>query len=146
LPEVPVVATFGDVIRLLGYSLDTETVSPGETLHLTLYWESLASMAEDYTVFLHLLGGRNPATDGPVWAGHDGQPDGARYPTSTWRPGQIILDVHPVMVPQDTPTGDYQLEIGWYLLATMGRLPARDGSGARLPGDAVVLGSVTVEE
>jgi 4-amino-4-deoxy-L-arabinose transferase-like glycosyltransferase len=146
LPPVPVPATFGDAIRLLGYSVDPETVSPGENLVLTLYWESLAPVEDDYTVFVHLLGEHTPATNGPVSAGDDGQPDGGHYPTSSWRPGQIILDVHAMTVPPETPTGEYPLEAGVYLLATMGRLPASDGGGARLPGDAVLLGAIVVEE
>jgi hypothetical protein len=145
-PQVAATATFQDAIQLLGYSLDRETAVPGETLYLTLYWQSLVPLDENYTVFVHLLGAHNPSTEGPVWAGHDGQPDGGHYPTSTWRPGQIILDVHPVQVPVETPAGEYQLETGMYLLATMSRLPATDGSGVRLPGDAVLLGAIAIEE
>jgi 4-amino-4-deoxy-L-arabinose transferase-like glycosyltransferase len=146
LPDVPVRATFQDAIQLLGYSVDTETVHPGDSLYLTLYWQSLVPVENDYTVFTHLLGEHNPTTSGPVWASHDGQPNGGHYPTSRWRPGQLILDVHPVRVPRDTPAGEYQLETGYYLLATMDRLAATDSSGAPLPEDAVLLGTITVEE
>lgn len=146
LPQVQARATFMDAIQLLGYSVDTGTVAPGDTLVLTLYWQALAPLEEDYTVFVHLLGEHNPATNGPLWAGQDGQPDGGRYPTSAWRPGQVVLDVHRLGVPADTAAGEYQLETGLYLLETMSRLPASDGSGVRLPGDAVLLGSIVVEE
>jgi hypothetical protein len=145
MPQYPAGATFGEAIRLIGYSVDTETVFPGETLHLTLYWESLGTVENDLTVFVHLLDGHNPATNGPVWAGHDGQPGGGGYSTSTWQPGESILDVHPVEVPPDTPAGEYQLEVGLYLLSTMVRLSATDASGMALPGDAVLLGTIAVE-
>ncbi|MFC2046134.1 hypothetical protein ACFLTC_01255, partial [Chloroflexota bacterium] len=83
----PGVATFGETIRLLGYSLDSENVAPGESIALTLYWEAIEPLDEDYTVFAHVLGEYNPATEGPVWAGHDSQPDGGHYSTTVWRPG-----------------------------------------------------------
>jgi hypothetical protein len=126
--------------------VDAEIVSPEETLHLILYWQALAPSAADYTVFTHLLGGHNPETGGPLWAGHDSQPCGGHYPTTTWQVGQVILDVHPLAVPAGTPPGDYQIEAGLYDLATMGRLPATDALGQRLPGDAAPLGTIHVRE
>jgi hypothetical protein len=146
LPQFPTEATFGERIRLIGYSVDTETAIPGDTLHLTLYWESLAVLEDDLTVFAHLLGEHNPKTNGPVWAGNDGQPVGGGYPTSNWQPGQRILDVHPIKVPSDAPEGEYQLEIGLYLLSTMVRLPATDASDMPLPGDALLLGTIDVKK
>jgi hypothetical protein len=143
-PGQPSGAVLGEAAELLGYDLDRATVAPGETLYLTLYWRVLAPLEEDYTVFSHLLGEHNPATGGPVWAGHDGQPDGGRYPTTAWQPGEIVLDVHPLAIPADAPPGEYHLEAGLYLLATMARLPARDAAGAPLPGEAVALGTVAV--
>jgi hypothetical protein len=144
LPDHPADATFGGAVRLLGYSLDTGIVAPGDTLYLTLYWQSLAPLDRDYTVFTHLLGEHNPTTNGPVWAGHDGQPDGGHYPTSAWQPGQVVLDVHPLMISADTTPGEYQLEAGLYLLDTMARLPATDAGGNPLPADAVLLGTIQV--
>ena len=130
--------------RLLGYSVDTEAAAPGSTVNLVLTWLALAPLDDDYTAFTHLLGEHNPATNGPLWAGHDGQPDGGHYPTTDWQPGQTILDVHPLAIPADAPPGDYGLEAGLYRLATMARLPATDESGHRLPNDAVLLGTVEV--
>jgi hypothetical protein len=144
LPEHPSGAVLGGAVQLLGYSLDRAGARPGDTLYLTLYWRVLAAMDADYTVFTHVLGGHNPATNGPVWAGHDSRPDGGHYPTTAWRPGEIVLDEHPLVIPADTPAGEYQLEAGLYLLATMARLPARDAAGQPLSGDAVPLGTVEI--
>jgi 4-amino-4-deoxy-L-arabinose transferase-like glycosyltransferase len=139
-------AVLGDAVRLLGYSWDADRATPSATIHLTLYWQALAPLDEDYTVFVHLLGEYNPATEGPLWAGHDSQPDGGHYPTRAWKPGEIILDVHALTIPADAPTGDYQVEAGLYLLTTMTRLPASDAAGNLLPGDSVVLGVIEVGE
>lgn len=145
LPNVRVGATIGDSVRLLGYSLDVDEFRPGDTFYLTLYWQALASLDEDYTVFTHLLGEHNPATNGPLWAGHDGQPDGGQYPTTSWQPGEVILDVHPLMIPADAPPGEYQFEAGLYLLETMTRLSASDAAGNPLAADAVILGTIEVQ-
>ncbi len=143
-PDHPVGAVWGDSVQLMGYSLDTKEVAVGETLYVTLYWRALTPLDDDYTVFVHMLGEYNSATNGPLWAGHDGHPDGGHYPTSRWQPGQVILDVHPLAVPLDAPQGEYQLEVGLYLLATMTRLPASDLVGTPLSNDAALLGTVEV--
>jgi hypothetical protein len=145
-PDHPADVTFGRAARLLGYSLDRDTVRPGGLVNLTLYWQALAPLPEDYTVFTHLLGTTNPNTGSPVWAGHDGQPDGGNYPTTDWQPGQVILDVHPLAISADAPPGEVQLEAGLYLLSTLTRLPAIDGVGQRLPADAARLGTIRVTE
>jgi hypothetical protein len=146
LPDHSVEATFGGAARLLGHSLDVEAVAPGDELNLTLYWQALAPFGEDYTVFTHLLGDTNPATGGPVWAGHDSQPNGGHFPTTDWQPDQVILDVHRLAIPVDAPPGEYQLEAGLYLLANLARLPATDAGGNPLPDNAALLGTIRVGE
>jgi 4-amino-4-deoxy-L-arabinose transferase-like glycosyltransferase len=133
--------TFGGAARLLGYATDGIVVAQGETLTLTLTWQALAPLAEDYTVFTHLLG-----ANGGVAAGHDSQPDGGHYPTSAWQAGETILDAHELSIPADAPPGDYQLEVGLYNLATLARLPASDGAGQPLPDDAALLGTIEVRK
>jgi hypothetical protein len=149
LPDHRLDVTFGDAsgrAHLLGYSLDAGQVSAGDSLNLVLYWQAMAPLDEAYTVFTHLLGEHNPETNSSLWAGHDGEPNGGHYPTVTWQPGQIILDVHTLTIPVDAPPGDYQLEAGLYLLATLARLPAVDAAGDPVPDQAAVLGTIRVEE
>jgi hypothetical protein len=144
-PDSQVEATLGGAARLFGYSLEADTVTPGESLKLILFWQVLAPLDQDYTVFTHMLGEQNPATGTRLWAGHDAQPNAGHYPTTAWREGEIILDVHEIVLPPDAPPGNYQLEAGMYLLSTLVRLPASDAAGNPLPGDAVPLGKIRVE-
>jgi hypothetical protein len=146
LPDHAVEATFGEAARLLGYSLDADVLAPGDDVNLTLYWKALAPLEDDYTVFTHLLGDANPATGTPVWAGHDSQPDNGHFPTTAWQPGQVILDVHRLAIPGDAPPGEYQLEAGLYLLATLARLPATDAGGNPVPEHAAPLGPIQIGE
>jgi 4-amino-4-deoxy-L-arabinose transferase-like glycosyltransferase len=150
LPSNPVGVRFGDAVWLVGYDLqagaDPRAVSRSETVHLVLYWQALAPLSADYTVFAHLLGEQNPASGGPLWAGHDSQPAGGSYPTTAWEPGEVVLDRHLLALPPEAVPGEYQLEAGLYLLATLERLPAEDATGTPLVDDAALLGSIRVED
>ncbi|MBE7530680.1 MAG: hypothetical protein HND44_23510 [Chloroflexi bacterium] len=125
---------FGEAIRLQQADVPDQ-VAVGELLELRLVWESLATVAADYTVFVHFL---HP--DGTLAAGQDGQPLDGRYPTSYWSPGEQIMDVRRWQ--PDLPPGVYQLEVGLYRLETGERLPV-SGPQSGL-GDRVIVGNVAV--
>jgi hypothetical protein len=82
---------YGDAIRLLGYDLAPDAIS--------LYWQSLRVVAVPLTVFVHRF---DP--NGPFVAGHDAPPP---RPTTSWLPGEVLTDVHPIAV------GDY-FQVGLY--------------------------------
>ncbi len=143
LPSAPLAPTaplahLANGVELLGYQLFDKTgrpveVLPGdEALTLELYWRARQKVSRDYTVFAHLVGqAYNPLTAGPVWAGHDSQPVSEGYPTSQWFVDQVVVDRHPLVWDPSAPEGDYELEVGMYLLETMERVPIVDGDGAR---------------
>jgi len=81
-PQHSLVVNLDDKVRLLGYDLKVGSYKPGQVIGLTLYWQALAAMEKDYTVFTHLLGSYNPLTNGPLWGGHDSRPGGGIYPTT----------------------------------------------------------------
>lgn len=145
-PPVAFDAVLEGGIELLGYQLadasgrPVSEVQPGATLTLDLYWRVREKLSHNYTVFAHLVGqAYNPATSGPVWAGHDGQPLWGGYPTAQWFVGETIVDRHPLTVAPQAPAGDYELEVGMYLLATMTRLRVLDDQG-QVVDDRIVLG------
>lgn len=128
-PDIPLDGRLGSSIVLRGLSLvdgqgkRVDRLRPGTTIYVDLFWENTGAVDQDYTVFVHLLGSAfNPATAGPVWAGHDSPPASGLYPTGWWGAGTRLQDRHPLELPADLPPGDYQLEIGLY-----------DASGTRLP-------------
>jgi hypothetical protein len=112
-------------------------VRPGEELCVTLTWSVESPPRRDYHVFVHLVDDL-----GKVWAGGDDAPRQGTYPTSWWEPGEVIADEYAVSIDVDVPTGSYQVQVGWYDAG--GRVPAYGKEGARLPGEAVVLGPVEV--
>jgi hypothetical protein len=95
----PLQAQFDDGISLVGYYLTPN--------RLTLVWRADSTPSADYTVFVHAL-----AADGYNVIGHDAPPT---HPTSTWPPGQLILDIHEFEIPTDQPIS---LVAGLYLPAT----------------------------
>ena len=107
--QYPSGANFGDLVTLVGADLDTATVEPGGTLHLTLYWQARTGMEKSYTVFTHLLD-----ADSRVWAQHDGIPVSGARPTTGWVPGEIIRDEYQLAVDPRAPPGDYVIEVGLY--------------------------------
>jgi hypothetical protein len=124
-----------DKMKLLGYALATEE----QELVLTLYWESLAEMDRDYTIFVHLVDAA-----GNQVAQHDAQPWWeAPIPTTTWRPNEKLRDRHTIALPPNLAPGTYHLRVGVYYWQTLERLPVlQDGSQS---GDFVELGPVTLE-
>lgn len=68
--------------------LDASVTADGERLRVRLRWRASAALAEDYTVFVHYL------RDGERLAQADSRPAGGRYPTTAWRPGDVVVDDH----------------------------------------------------
>ncbi|MCA9999490.1 MAG: hypothetical protein KDE56_27190, partial [Anaerolineales bacterium] len=125
---------FGDAI-VLSHADVPGTASLAEPVELTLYWQAISPIAEDYTVFLHLL-----TPEGEFVLGQDGQPLGGLYPTSFWGEGEMVVDGRSWFA--DVPPGEYQLQVGFYLLATGQRLPA-SGPHSEL-GDRILLGTIKI--
>ena len=114
-------ATFGDTIALAGYDLNLPAAAgdPERSGGLTLYWEPLAAIHQDYVVFVHLLD-----AGGETLAQADAPPTGGVYPTSWWAPGEVIADRRTFAVPENTAA----IRLGLYLLDTGERLPVSESS------------------
>ena len=135
----PLSARFEDTIALLGYDLEPETLAPGDTLHLTLYWQSLKPMSRPYTVFTHLVGLRDQLV-----GQRDNMPLRGVVPTTCWVPGEIIADPYDILINSQAPPGNYTLETGFYLWETGERLPVTGPTA--IPDQRVILTQVLIEE
>ncbi len=130
-------------IRLLAYQVQSEdrTLEEGKTgglgigsasslvpeTRLTLYWQASTPLTTSYTVFVHSLD-----VEGALIDGADSPPLGNHYPTTAWRPGEIVQDGRFV------PPGD-RYRVGLYDPVSGQRLPAFAADGTRLSDDGVVL-------
>lgn len=125
---------FGGVIHLRGYGIARATVSPGEPIPLTLYWEAEGPTERAYTLFVHLIG-----PDGGLEGQVDRIPGNGTAPTSSWAAGQIILDEVAVPTALSADAGLYRIAIGFYDAAYGERLPVTDADGQELPQNRAIL-------
>ncbi|MGC9394653.1 MAG: ArnT family glycosyltransferase [Anaerolineae bacterium] len=127
-PEIahPFEVDFGARIRLLGY--DVGTLQAGQPMTVTLYWQSLAELDEDYLVFVHVLD-----EGGAIVTQVDEGPQQGSYPTSLWMAGEVVADRHTLAVPDEIPAGDYRLRIGFYRQENGDYLAANGNANLVLP-------------
>jgi 4-amino-4-deoxy-L-arabinose transferase-like glycosyltransferase len=130
--------SFAGQVTLWGYDLAALSAAPGGEVQVVLYWRADEQMEEDYTVFVHLVD-----EEGAIWGQQDNEPEGGFYHTSFWDVGERIADQYRFTIDEETPPGDYQVEVGMYLLATGQRLAVVGESGEAVD-NRVVLGSIEV--
>lgn len=104
-------------IQLVGYGLSSTSARPGQTVKVTLYWKADHPVDRSWTVFTHILDSHSQ-----IQAQHDGIPDEGKRPTTTWAPGETIVDPHTLVVQPDAKAGTDRLEVGLYDAATGRRL------------------------
>ena len=115
----PIRINFDNQIELVGYEMTDLSPAAGDTIELTLYWRGMQKIEQDYKIFANIL---DPKTL-TKYAASDEMPVNWNAPTTTWKPGEIIKDVHTLKVDLNTPPGIYETEIGWYLQAEDGSFP-----------------------
>jgi hypothetical protein len=120
---------FGDRLRLLGYSQT-------DGRQVTLFWQALQPLEEDYRVSLTLRD-----VEGQSWGRWDGRPSAYDYPTDRWRVGQTVPGRYDLTAVPGTPPGEYGLEVGVYTEDDPVGLDVLDQAGAP-QGKRAMLGGV----
>lgn len=134
-PPRPAQANFGDQLQLRGFDV---TGPANGALTVTLYWQALRQMSLDYSVFIHVVG-----ANGQTVAQHDAQPWlEVTIPTSSWQPGEKLLDRHALALPPNLPPGEYHVQVGAYYWQTLERLPVLENG--QPVNNFVDLGTVTL--
>lgn len=96
----------------------TGAPGPGGVVTAEVRWQALQPLDRDYTVFFHVVG-----PDGTLWGQADTMPLDNRFPTSRWRPGQVVADRYQVLLKANAPVGEgYRYLLGLYLWQTGQRL------------------------
>jgi hypothetical protein len=118
----PQSVNFGGEVELVGYQISPRAVRPGEEIEVQLYWRADQQPAQNYGIFLHVLGKENL-----IWAGWDTP---AHRSMLEWPLDSPVEEVRTLLMPEHMPPGTYQVEIGvWSIGTGEGRLPivAEDG-------------------
>lgn len=122
-PNVSLAASinFGNLITFGGADVQATTLSPGDTIEVTFWWQARQPMARSYTTFAHVVD-----EAGQIWAQADRIPtvDENPLPTDMWDKGEWIGDTFQLTLKPDTPPGQYSLLAGVYDSQTFERLPA----------------------
>jgi 4-amino-4-deoxy-L-arabinose transferase-like glycosyltransferase len=141
----PVDAVYDGEVRLAGYELDSESFSatddtyhpPSGWIHVTLYWQPLAELSEDYVAVVQFIDEAHQ-----VWGGVLERPGTLMrfYPTTAWQVGEVVRDEYDVNLNPNTPAGTYLLQVS--LLTSAGELLPASFEGGQ--GDSVPLGNVRI--
>lgn len=124
-------------IRLLGTRVEPPAGNPGDRVVITSWYLLEKDLLEDWKLFLHVGAQGGELT--VLQDDHD--PLGGLMTTSRWRPGEVLEDARPLVLPSPTPAGELQIMAGFYRDRT--RLPvdkASDHSG----DNRVLLASIPV--
>ena len=139
--ELPVqpIGRFENDITLQGAALDKTALTPGEWLHVTLFWQTAQPLAENLTVFTQLVDAH-----GQVWGQFDNPPRNGWYPTPLWQPGEIISDDYVLQLDLAAPPGQLQLRIGFYYPDTLVRAPVVTETGNNVVADHLTVSTLEV--
>lgn len=116
--------TYGDQFKLLGYQLSRGRALPGTNLEITLYWQSLAVMDDDYSIGIHLLDANKQ-----VISARDSYPGHGMLPTTLWYPGQTIRDSYWIPIAPTSAAGLARIQVDVYSRQKRRTLAAADPNG-----------------
>lgn len=121
-------ANFGGAAKLIGARWLTDAAAPGETAELLTVWRVLdpalagplvpPSFTTDAVAFTHVLDDAGQVIT---------QRDSLDTPSWSWQPGDLLLQIHPVVAPAHS--GEYAAVVGLYDRTSGARLPVVGGAG-----------------
>jgi hypothetical protein len=118
---------FNNKLNLVSVHSDKTSITPGDTLAVTLVWQVLDEMKRDWSIFVHL---EDPILD-TVVAQRDMYPGQGLLATRLLEPGQRLTDHIVLQVPETAiAPAEMALTVGLYDLATGERMLTAEGMDA----------------
>ncbi len=109
-------------------------VFPGDEVQVDLAFLATAPLADDWSLFIHLVDGT-----GLTVAQLDTMPGGGLRPTSGWKPGRVLFDSYTVAIPKTAHAPNLaNWQVGFYDHRSGERLAQVDG------GTGYTFGEVTI--
>lgn len=128
--DVPVGVEIPGIGTLVGYTSLGDSSPRDKALPVTLVWRAEASTDTSYVVFVQLLD-----SQGVLIAQSDAVPAQDSRPTTGWRAGEYIIDMHELRFNENAAPGLGMLIVGMYDPLTGKRVPVTpDEDFIRLPG------------
>ena len=138
-PTQPTQVIYGEGIELEGYDVSETQLTPGQNLHVTLYWHNLIAASDSLVVFIHLLD-----KQGKLVSQVDEPPLHGQWPMNQWQPGDRLADRHALPIPHNLPGGDYSVIVGLYDPETGSRLTA-ESQHQVIKDNSTILTKVSVD-
>jgi len=107
--QYPQLVQFGDSIMFLGHSFDVGKVDSEDKIGITLYWQCLSPMGENYMVYLKVLNGGYH-----VYGQQGGMPVHDGFPTNQWEEGIVVKDERQIKLLPGSPPGLCDIEVSLY--------------------------------
>ncbi len=130
-------------MALLGYRLNGAPLESGrDSATVELDWQASQAIPEDWTISVRLVSLVDASRGQAVFAQEDKRPVNGHVPTTSWQPGQQVVDRPALAIPPGTPPGNYRVQIVVYD-SSNGRT-ASIIAPDNLRGQSLTLGEVTV--
>lgn len=127
-------------LKLLGYDAPVQAAYPGESVPVTLYWETIEPFHQDYSIFVHLVDGHDL-----VPAQRDAFPGMGTLSTQWLKPGFRWAERRLLALPETAFSPNQTVfEVGLYDYNTGERLAAVDAN-AQIAGDNVRFGQLQIQ-
>lgn len=122
----------------LGADVDTDKVTAGKTFTVTHYFKVEQAVPDGWRLFVHL----DAPNDKRLHMNADHVPIGGKYPVQMWKAGEIIRDIHKVMVPASWPTDKVSIYTGLWKGGSRFAVKsgAQDGQNRALVAQLPVVG------
>ncbi len=102
-------AAFDDGITLLGYRISADTLAPGDTLTVCVYWRVGEQIQRDYASFAQLIGPSGVVGQGDI-----------SHRSTEYLPGTVRVDSYRIPTLLHTAPGEFSLITGFYSVTDMG--------------------------
>jgi hypothetical protein len=132
VPAVPFEALLDNGVELVGF--DPPAPLTGRLFRGRLYWRAANTIEGDYVPFVHLLDDRDQ-----IVTGWEAAPLAGQYPTSAWKPGEVIVDEYELNFPVDLGPGQYRLVAGMIDPESGSPLAAVGAAGKPWPHGLITL-------
>ncbi len=133
-PEHLTDLVYGDSLQLVGYTLPSGTsYTPGQALPLSLYWQAVEAIEQDYTIAWFLA----DANGAVATQGMDSYPMAGFEHTSHWRVNIPVWDNRALWLPANLQPGSYQLWVKVYTFGNDGAVQDLPVTGGNIINDTI---------
>ena len=134
----PLVVQYNHILRTDGWRITPRTLvhQSAATISLELFYHPIQTTTQPLTFFVHLISTTNSQTSLIAQADHPPQNQPA-FP-GIWNQDTLLRDIFTLVIPTNTPDGEYTLVFGLYDPTTNERLPPHPTRDSPTPNSTII--------